>query len=374
MISMEEAAQGTAARREEERLASFRRALDQLREEVEGELGEEDAAHIRRIGALSRALEIAGRGLIHFSFEPLGFGLGVSSLWAHKCLELMEIGHMVLHGAFDGLPRAEHYAAQGFHWKAPIDEDAWRTGHNIRHHGYTNIEGSDPDLSFAVLRLSDRVPFRSMHRLQPLSNLFTWFGFGTAIQLHVTGMLDLYFDRQRVSRDDDSEKARIEKRRAVSKLARYYAREYLLFPALAGPFFWKTLLGNALAEVGRDLYSAATIYCGHVGAKDYPRGTRAKGRARWYVMQAEGSRNIEIPYVLSVLSGALDKQIEHHLFPRLPPNRLRQVAPRVRKICEQHAVAYLSRSWPDTLRDVFHSLHTFSRPRPTDGVHAAAAA
>jgi linoleoyl-CoA desaturase len=274
----------------------------------------------------------------------------------------MEIGHMALHGAFDRLPDVERYQSEGFHWKAPIDEAAWHTGHNIRHHGYTNIEGSDPDLSFAVLRLSDRVPYRRMHRLQPLSNLFTWFGFGAAIQLHVTGMLDLYLDRHGVTREEDSEKTRAAQRRALSKLARYYAREYVFFPALAGPFFWKTLLGNALAEAGRDVYSAATIYCGHVGAKDYPRGARPKGRARWYVMQAEASRNIEIPYVLSVLSGALDKQIEHHLFPRLPPNRLREIAPRVRKICEQHAVAYLSKGWPDTLRDVFRSLYSFSRP------------
>jgi fatty acid desaturase len=200
-----------------------------------------------------------------------------------------------------------------------------------------------------------------MHRLQPISNLFTWFGFGTAIQLHVTGILDLYLEKRGAPRVDDPEKRRAAQRKAVSKLARYYAREYVAFPALAGPFFWKTLLGNALSEVGRDVYSAATIYCGHVGAKDYPRGTRPRGRARWYAMQAEGSRNIEVPYVLSVLSGALDKQIEHHLFPRLPPNRLRQIAPRVRQICEQHGVAYLSKSWPETLRDVWTSLYALSR-------------
>lgn len=362
------------ARSEEENLASFGRALDQLHAEVEAKLGADDVAHIRRVGALSRTLEIVGRGLIHFSVEPASFSLGVSALWAHKCLELMEIGHMALHGAFDHLEGAERYASESFRWKAPIDEASWRAGHNLRHHGYTNIEGSDPDMSFAVLRLSSRVPYRRMHRLQPISNLFTWFGFGTAIQLHVTGMLRyLELDAKDASPDPDkavphsrrgpsTHIAQPSSRAAVSKLARYYAREYILFPALAGPFFWKTLLGNALSEVGRDVYSAATIYCGHVGAKDYPRGTRPKGRARWYLMQAEGSRNFEVPYVLSVLSGGLDKQIEHHLFPRLPPNRLREIAPRVREICEQHGVTYLSSSWPSTLRDVAKRLYAYSRP------------
>jgi len=91
------------------RLDGFRRALDALREGVERELGDADAEHIRRVGRLSAKLEWVGRGLIHFSFEPLGFGLGVASLWAHKSLELMEIGHMSLNGCFDRLEGTERY-------------------------------------------------------------------------------------------------------------------------------------------------------------------------------------------------------------------------------------------------------------------------
>ena len=44
------------------------------------------------------------------------------------------------------------------------------------------------------------------------------------------------------------------------------------------------------------------------------------------VNAAEGSRDVDLPDWLSTLCGGLDKQIEHHLFPRLPPNRLREVA------------------------------------------------
>jgi linoleoyl-CoA desaturase len=44
------------------------------------------------------------------------------------------------------------------------------------------------------------------------------------------------------------------------------------------------------------------------------------------------------------------------LFPRLPPNRLRQIAPRVREICEKHGLRYRSDTWPRTLRSVFGEL------------------
>lgn len=347
---------------EEERLVAFGRALDALRDEIEAEIGAEDVEHMRRIRALSRRMELLGRVMIWGSFEPLGFGLGVGALWLHKVLELMEIGHTLLHGTFDRVPNAEDLSSRGFDWKAPIDELSWCTTHNLRHHQYTNVAGRDPDLDFGGLRLSSGVKHRRIHRLQPLSNLFTWLGFAAAINFHVTGVLDIYGGRAEppILPDREPGTLRAARRSARRKLLRYYTREYVGYPLLSGPFMPKALLGNLLSEVGRDVYAAATIYCGHVGATEFPHGTRTKGRGAWYALQVEGSYDIEVPRWVSVLCGALDKQIEHHLFPRLPPNRLRQIAPRVRAICEAHGVRYRSASWPSRLREVARTLHALS--------------
>lgn len=345
------------------RIVAFGLALDALRREVEAKIGEEDAQYIKRIGALSSALEVVGRGLIHLSIDPVTFGVGVSALWVHKALELMEIGHPALHGAYDGLPDAPKFASETFKWKAPVDEAAWKAHHNLKHHQFTNIEGKDPDLNFGQLRLSARVPYELAHKLQPLSNILTGFGFGMALNLHVTGMLDLYFkstDDLEVLPDRKPETVRAARRAFLSKHLRHYGREYVFFPLLAGPFFPKVLLGNLISEVARDLFAAAIIYCGHVGSTDYPRGTEAKGRAHWYAMQVEGSRDVEVPLPVSILTGGLDRQIEHHLFPRMPPNRLREIAPRVKAICEQHGVKYRSDSWPATLKDVLRELRRFA--------------
>jgi linoleoyl-CoA desaturase len=349
---------GTHFQSEEQRLASFGRALDAVRDQVETQLGEQDTLHILRVARLSGALEVMGRTLIHFCFEPVGFFVGVAALSAHKSLELMEIGHMALHGCYDALERTERFHMKQFRWKAPIDEVSWRTAHNIRHHQYTNVEGRDPDLDFGVLRLSARVVYRRMHGFQPLTNLLSGFAFATAINLHVTGMLDVYLRRTdtTVLRDLEPETIRAQRRKFTSKFLRYYGREYVFFPLLAGPFFLKTLLGNALSEVIRDVHSASIIYCGHVGTKDYARGTRAKGRPLWYQMQVEASRNVSTSHPISVLCGALDRQIEHHLFPRMPPNRLREISPRVKAICEAHGVKYLEASWSAALMDVVREL------------------
>jgi fatty acid desaturase len=364
--------QGSKARRgvgEDERIASFGRAIDALRREIEAELGEHDLAHIRRIASLSRRLEVLGRGLLHVSFEPVTFGLGVCALWLHKQLEASEIGHTVLHGAYDRIPGADELRGEGFRWRLPIDEARWRTVHNIRHHQYTNIVGRDPDMQFGVVRLSARVPYWSWHRLQPYSAPATWLGFAAGINLHVTGLLELYLRRDQkpdMLPDRSWASVRAAHSAALGKLLRYYGRELVLFPMLAGPFFWKVLLGNLLSELIRDVFLAATIYCGHVAVTDYPAGTHAKGRSHWYQMQVESAHDFEVPGPVAILCGGLNRQIEHHLFPRFPPNRLRDIAPRVRAICEAHGVRYRTDTWRRTLIETFRTLRRLAhQPRPS---------
>jgi linoleoyl-CoA desaturase len=62
-----------------------------------------------------------------------------------------------------------------------------------------------------------------------------------------------------------------------------------------------------------------------------------------------------------VLCGGLDKQIEHHLFPRLPPERLREIAPEVRAACARHGVRYRSASWAKTLGRALARVAALSR-------------
>jgi linoleoyl-CoA desaturase len=120
----------------------------------------------------------------------------------------------------------------------------------------------------------------------------------------------------------------------------------------------------------RDLYSAATIYCGHVGedTKSFAAGTKAKSRGEWYAMQVEASNDFEVSLPISMLCGGLDRQIEHHLFPTLPPPRLREIAPEVRAICGRHGVSYRSESWPKTLWNALAHVARLSRSGRTRDV------
>ncbi len=318
-------------------------------------------------------MEVVGRLLIHFSPEPITFALGVLALWLHKQLQATEIGHTALHGAYDKLSGAEGFAARKFRWDTPIDEESWRHAHNVRHHGNTNIYGRDPDVHFGPVRLTDKTPWSRQNRWQlpfSLAVLFPMFGF--VINLHVTGLSDAFTGEGRphgILPDDSKESIRAAWKKALRKYVPYYLYNFVLFPLLAGPFFWKVLLGNWLAETMRDVYSAATIFCGHVGhdVESYPEGARAHGRGEWYAMQVQSAHNFEVSRPISILCGGLDRQIEHHIFPMLPPPRLREIAPEVRAICERHGVEYKTDTWGRTLGKALTYIGQLARD---GGVHA----
>lgn len=349
-------------------LEAFGAQIDALRKRVEAQIGAEDLAYIRRVDRVSKGMELVGRLLIHFSLDPVTFGVGVLALSVHKQLQAAEIGHTVLHGAFDRIGGEHRYRSKGYWWHTPIDEESWHRGHNVRHHQYTNVYGKDPDCRYGILRLNEQVPHEAVHRHQPESTVVVWPGFLLYMGMHFTGLVDVYTRKKHFDFIEDKSWPSIKQahRRALRKMVPYYLREYGLFPTLAGPFFWKVMLGNWMSEVIRSVYSAATIFCGHVGEhiRAYPEDTRAGSRAKWYAMQVESANDFEVPRWVSILCGALDRQIEHHLFPRWPTNRLRQVAPEVREICERHGIRYQTDSWPATLRMVFRRLRALSRPDP----------
>lgn len=336
------------------RVKSLGRELDALKARITAQVGDEDLRYVRRLDRFSRSFEALGRVLLHVSFEPLTFSLGVLALALHKQLQATEIGHTALHGAYDKLEGAGKFDSKRFAWDVPIDEASWKRGHNVRHHGNTNVAGKDPDVDFGPVRLTAHTPHRFAHYVQlPFALGVIFPNFGLLMNLHFSGVLDQFYAENDASMTPPTRAERRSAwRRALRKYLPYYLWNYGFFPALAGPFFWKVLLGNWLAEVLRDVYSAATIFCGHVGAEvaSYPHGHKAQSRGEWYAMQIESANDFEVSRPLSILCGGLDRQIEHHLFPMLPPERLRQIAPEVREICERHGIAYKTDSWPRTLR------------------------
>ncbi|MCT7658311.1 fatty acid desaturase family protein [Mycobacterium deserti] len=326
--------------------------LDDVRRDIEDSLGERDAAYIRRTIAFQRSLELVARLLLGVSRSRAGWLLGTASLAFAKCVENMEIGHNVSHGQWDWMNDPEIHSTT-WEWDMAAVSSQWRYSHNYRHHVFSNVVGVDDDLGFGVIRVTRDVPWRPEHLVQPLRNLLLASIFELGIGLH-----GVHAERDRSA--GDAERQHRERMALIKKIARQAAKDYVLFPALSGRRWRRTLGANAVANLLRNLWTYVVIFCGHFpdGAEKFTADVLEKEtRGEWYLRQMLGAANFKAGPLLAFSSGNLCYQIEHHLFPVLPSNRYAEIAVRVRAICDKYDLPYttgsLVRQYGLTLRTIF---------------------
>jgi fatty acid desaturase len=104
-----------------------------------------------------------------------------------------------------------------------------------------------------------------------------------------------------------------------------------------------TLAANFTANVVRNVWSYAIIFCGHFPDQTYtftPEQYETETEGGRYVRQLLGAANIDGSPLFHVISGNLGYQVEHHLYPDMPSTRYGEIAPRVREICRRYDLPY----------------------------------
>ena len=74
------------------------------------------------------------------------------------------------------------------------------------------------------------------------------------------------------------------------------------------------------------------------------------------------SRNIRGDWWTDLLFGSLNYQVEHHLFPRMPRNRLRRSSVIVQAFCAEIGVPYHETSFLGSYRELLRFLHGVGAP------------
>jgi fatty acid desaturase len=319
-----------------EQIESFGEELDAIRQRVLADRGERDASYIRKVIRAQRGLEVAGRGLLWAGVFPPAWIAGTTALSLSKILDNMEIGHNVMHGQYDWM-NDPALSGKQFEWDNACPADQWRHSHNYMHHTHTNIVGKDRDIGYGVLRMSEDQRWRPYYLGNPLYATLLALFFQYGVALH-----DL-----EVERLTTGEAKLADKRKLIGgiwkKVRRQTLKDYVIFPALSGPFFLFPLAGNATANLVRNVWSFTIIFCGH-----FPEGTHEfteeetenESRGQWYYRQLLGSANLSGSRPFHILAGNLSFQIEHHLFPDLPANRYAEISTEVREICERYGIPY----------------------------------
>ena len=416
-----------------EQIEAIGREFDELHDQVFAELGDRDARYIRGIIDLQRRLALLGRVMLFGArFRPLWLG-GTATLSMAKILENMEIGHNVMHGQWDWM-NDPVINSTVWDWDTASTKEAWKHSHNYVHHTYTNIRGKDKDLGYEIMRIDPKQRWHPVYLLQPLYNvvLTAFFEWGVALHdldfdairagekpmsqvgkelkgmagkaraqitkdyiawpllsaLVMTGV-DLAIaatgrdlNPVRVNPSSRRDKVRAKASNAWHGVRRRTRREHQAVSVLRqlaerGSFrepFRRTVGANFTANIVRNIWSHAIIFCGHFPDQTYTfsqRETEDETRGARYVRQLIGAANIEGGPLFHVISGNLGYQVEHHLYPDMPSTRYGEIAPKVREICERYGLPYNSgpffQQWGMVQRTIARLAFPGGKPRPKPG-------
>ena len=334
------------------------RELDELRREIEESLGDDDAAYIRRLIAIQRQLAVAGRISLFAGALPPFWLAGTLMLATHKILENMEIGHNVMHGQWDWMNDPEIHSST-WEWDTMMPAEQWKHSHNYVHHQFTNVLGKDKDVGYEILRVRSEQPWHPANIGQPVYNFLLALLFQWGVALH-----DLDLDAVRAGTSDPDDM----KRKLTGiwrKVRRQVVKDYVVFPALAGPFAPFVVAGNATANLMRNLWSYGIIFCGHFpdGAELFTEDElEDESKGQWYLRQMLGAANFTGSKLWHVMSGNLGYQIEHHLYPDLPSNRYAEIAERVQDICTRYDIPYTTGPWHRQYGQVLRTILRLSLP------------
>jgi linoleoyl-CoA desaturase len=324
--------------------------LDAIRADIEESRGERDARYICRSIQLQRALAAGGRIVLFASHNKLAWLVGTGMLATAKIVENMELGHNIIHGQWDWMNDPEIHSTE-WDWDITCPSVQWKHSHNFVHHKYTNVVGLDADVGYGIMRVTRDEPWEPWMLGNLIYNMLLGPLFQYGVTLHNVELAKLR----------KGEKSRAEARKDMrvigKKVAKQEGKDYLIFPALTGRNWKRTVKANMTANLIRNIWAYMVIFCGHFpdGAEKFSvEEFENETQGEWYLRQMLGSANFNAgPF----MSGNLCYQIEHHLFPDLPSNRYAEIAVRVRELCDKYDLPYttgsLGRQYLQTFWTIF---------------------
>jgi fatty acid desaturase len=223
----------------------------------------------------------------------------------------------------------------------------WIDKHN-QHHAHPNQLDVDPDVDIPLLAFEEEQAFekRGLARfvvkyqavlIFPLSLL-------QSLSMLQSSATFLASERARRPLTDNS--------LIVAHFAVYFG---LLF------FFLDPLQAVLFVAVHRGLFGLFMVSIFAPNHKAMPLLER-DSEAEFLRRQVLTSRNVVAHPITDFWYGGLNYQIEHHLFPRLPRNKLKEAQPIVKGFCRQLDISYHETTVLQSYREILGNLHEVGAP------------
>jgi len=242
----------------------------------------------------------------------------------------------------------------------------WQYQHNVLHHGFTNIDGHDEDIDAGdLLRFSPNQEHRSFHRYQ---HLYAWFLYGL-MTISWTVSKDYRqlagYLREGVSMNGKTA-GRLVAELVISKII--YYTYILVIPMIFAPVAWWMILIFYFVMHFISGFTLAVIFqTAHVmPTSEYPvPDETGKVENHWAIHQLMTTTNYAPGRrFFSWFIGALNYQVEHHLFPAICHVHYRKLSVIVKETAREFQVPYHEQpSFRRALKEHYKMLRKLGNPR-----------
>ncbi len=286
-------------------------------------------------------LTVAWGSLMTAGLAPMSVPASIA-MWMLAGFGFAAVGFNVAHDGTHGATSSNGIVNQLASWTFDlmgVSSSNWRIAHNLLHHTYTNVPGVDTDLEpGAVLRFQ---PFATRHPWHRYQAYFAWFLYG------FTGIIWIY-------KKDYVQGFRRHPRTGAKKTARDWTQIlvgkalhtalFLGVPLVFGPHTVGVVLLGYLSLMVTAGFSLAIVFqLAHV--VEGVRFPRPDGNGQlehsWFAHEMLTTANFGRTAITTFITGGLDHQIEHHLFPTICHIHYPKLAPIVRACARDHGLPYL---------------------------------
>jgi delta11-fatty-acid desaturase len=212
----------------------------------------------------------------------------------------------------------------------------WYHQHVIGHHAYPNIPFKDPDLAHApgFMRLHTSVRWKPIHKFQMITLGIIW-TLGAALYMTVVPIKALCLGALNRS-------VKLLNISVTRKIAHVLGRLFVVF--LLWGWQWYVFQGDLAKQI---LFTAVPMMihslCFMISTQFNhltPENVAASSN-EYYTHQVVTSHSFSMKsQFVFWLTGGLNVQIEHHLFPAVNHCHLRQISPIVVRLCKKYSIPY----------------------------------
>jgi fatty acid desaturase len=221
----------------------------------------------------------------------------------------------------------------------------WQSTH-LAHHNHPNTEGVDPDVESRGFALYERAALRArgaarvVARLQPASLLFSFPFWGIAVKWDGVRYVARNFSRTAP-----------DALCIVLHLVMWWIVPLLVLDPRV------VFFNYAAITVLMGVYMSAILVVPHVGVGTEPPNSTMS----FFERQVRFSRNHNASWLVTLVSGGLNLQIEHHVLPQVPYVRLRRARAIIVEHCRTHHVPYRQTSYLGAWGEVLSHLLRMSK-------------